>query len=154
MNPELANPFYVATREVFRLMLDLEVQRGADQLKLDGLANKKACVSIGIVGDLEGTIQYNFPESMTLEMVRIMSGMEMEVVDDFVASALSEIVNIISGNAMTSLFESNYTCDILPPTLQLIEEVEERPSDKVISLPLETIIGPLRVEVDLRKKGA
>ncbi|MNC53931.1 hypothetical protein D3C87_1921360 [compost metagenome] len=55
---------------------------------------------------------------------------------------------------MTSLFESNYTCDILPPTLELTEEVAERPSDKVISLPLETIIGPLRVEVDLRKKGA
>lgn len=154
MNSDFVNPFYVATREVFRLMLDLEIQRGAEQLKQDGLENKKACVSIGIVGDLEGTIQYNFPESMTLEMVRIMSGMEMEVVDDFVASALSEIVNIISGNAMTNLFESNYTCDILPPTIELIEEVTEHPSDKVISLPLETIIGPLRVEVDLRKKGA
>lgn len=154
MSNDFVNPFYVATREVFRLMLDLEIQRGADQLKQDGLENKKARVSIGIVGDLEGTIYYSFPESMTLEMVRIMSGMEMEVVDDFVTSALSEIVNIISGNAMSNLFENNYTCDILPPTFELIEEVVDHPADKVISLPLETIIGPLRVEVDLHKKGA
>lgn len=152
---DLANPFYKATQEVFRLMLDLEIQRGAEQLKQDETQHKKAYVSIGIVGDLEGTILYCFPESMTLEMVKIMSGMEMDALDDFVASALSEIVNIISGNAVTDLFNNNFTCDILPPTIEIGDVPPVLSSTgNIISLPLETMIGPMRVDVDLQKKGA
>ncbi|MDF2923975.1 MAG: CheC domain protein [Paenibacillaceae bacterium] len=156
MNTELVNPFYKATREVFQLMLDLEIHRGVEQILNEGSSNKKAYVSIGIIGDLEGSILYCFPESMTLEMVRIMSGMEMETLDDFVASALSEIVNIISGNAVTDFSESHYACDILPPVIQVSEQPPEWNviSGRVLVLPIQTVIGPMRVEVDLRKKGA
>ena len=34
---------------------------------------------------------------MTLEMVRIMSGLEMKTIDSFVSSALGEVANIIGG---------------------------------------------------------
>lgn len=154
MSAELMNPFYRATREVFSLMLDLDVQRGMEQLLQEGAENKKAYVSIGITGDLEGSIMYAFPESMTLEMVKIMSGMEMETLDDFVASALSEIVNIISGNAVTDFSLNDYSCDILPPVIEVGVLPPVRPivSGHVLVLPIETVIGPMRVEVDLRKK--
>lgn len=158
MSAELMNPFYRATREVFSLMLDLDVQRGMEQLHQDHAEREhtKAYVSIGITGDLEGSIMYAFPESMTLEMVKIMSGMEMETLDDFVASALSEIVNIISGNAVTDFSLNDYSCDILPPVIEVGVMPPVRPivSGHVLVLPIDTLIGPLRVEVDLRKKGA
>ena len=51
-------------------------------------------------------------------MVSIMSGMEVEAVDEFVTSAISEIANIISGNVMTLLEGENVRCDILPPELK------------------------------------
>lgn len=156
MSVELMNPFYRATREVFSLMLDLEVQRGMELLHQDHAENTKAYVSIGITGDLEGNIMYAFPESMTLTMVKIMSGMEMDTLDDFVASALSEIVNIISGNAVTDFSLNDYSCDILPPVIEVGVMPPERVSvsGHVLVLPIETVIGPLWVEVDLRKKGA
>jgi chemotaxis protein CheX len=73
-----------------------------------------------------------------------------------VASALSEIVNIISGNAVTDFSLNDYSCDILPPVIEVGVMPPVRPivSGHVLVLPIETLIGPLRVEVDLRKKGA
>ena len=151
---DFVHPFFKATQEVFRLMLDLEIEKSAVPSEEEGLRSKAVYVSIGIVGDLEGSINYCFPESMTLEMVRILSGMEMAELDDFVASALSEMVNIISGNAVTDLFVSQYTCDILPPAV----EVSDRRADWGESgklLRLETAIGPMEVDIRLsRTKSA
>ncbi|UTW68872.1 chemotaxis protein CheC [Anaerobacillus sp. HL2] len=54
---------------------------------------------------------------MTLTMVKTMCGMEVTEVDMFVSSALGEVVNIISGNALTKLTEKGMVCDILPPKI-------------------------------------
>ncbi|MEO3947397.1 chemotaxis protein CheX [Gorillibacterium sp. CAU 1737] len=149
---DLIHPFFKATQEVFRLMLDLEIQQ-APGTSVPDLHNKAVYVSIGIIGDLEGKIDYCFPESMTLEIVRILSGMEMSELDDFVASAISEVVNIISGNAMTGLFESQVQCDILPPSIE-VAELRSGWNDPAQVLTLETSIGPLLVDVQLTKKAA
>lgn len=149
---DFSHPFYQATQEVFRLMLDLDIQK-TPSWQMSELKNKAVNVSIGIVGDLEGKIDYCFPESMTLEIVRILSGMEMNELDDFVASAITEVVNIISGNAMTGLFEHQVQCDIQPPSIEVAATCTHRnKSGKV--LMLETSIGQLLVDVQLVKKVA
>jgi len=51
---------------------------------------------------------------MTLEMVKILSGMEMDKIDNFASSALGEMANIIGGNALT-LCHSTITPAILSP---------------------------------------
>ncbi|MBA9088330.1 chemotaxis protein CheX [Fontibacillus solani] len=149
---DFSHPFFKATQEVFRLMLDLDIQETPPE-QLSELKNKAVNVSIGIVGDLEGKIDYCFPESMTLEIVRILSGMEMNELDDFVASAISEVVNIISGNAMTGLFEHQVQCDIQPPSIEIADTCSGRnQSDKMLTL--ETSIGQLLVDIQLEKKVA
>jgi len=150
---DFVHPFFKATQEVFRLMLDLDIQKSSGEAQANETLDKAVYVSIGIVGDLEGTIHYCFPESMTLEMVRILSGMEMAELDDFVASALSEIVNIISGNAVTDLFENHYTCDILPPAVEVSERRPEWGAKGNV-LPLQTDIGPMEVDIRLARKSA
>lgn len=113
METNLHNPFLEATREVFHLMLDLSditestVENFTSEDGLD--------ISIGVVGDLEGEVVYRFPRDTSLSMVNIMSGMEVDTVDDFVTSAISEIANIISGNVLTNLAKNDLKCDILPP---------------------------------------
>lgn len=120
MTAELYHPFLEATQTVFQLMLDLSDihERPAEAF---------ACVdevdiSIGVTGDLTGEIVYRFPRDTSLAMVNIMSGMEVDSVDDFVTSAISEIANIISGNVLTLLAGDGLHCDILPPVLQKADE--------------------------------
>ena len=115
MIPELYAPFLSATRDVFALMLDLS---DIEDYPGRSLAGESALsISIGVVGDLAGEVIYRFPRDTSVNMVGIMSGMEVDEVDDFVTSAIAEIANIISGNVLTLLSGSALCCDILPPSL-------------------------------------
>ena len=112
----LYKPFLEATRNVFQLMLDLPnvTASTAEAFQCDDEVD----VSIGVTGDLVGEVIYRFPNDTSLNMVKIMSGMEIESIDDFVTSAISEIANIISGNVLTMLAGEKMNCDILPPVLK------------------------------------
>ncbi len=116
MSEALYRPFLHATQHVFELMLDLNDVH--DEPAVKKASNPDTIeVSIGIKGDLNGQVVYSFPYETCLNMVNIMSGMEICEVDEFVTSAISEIANIISGNVMTLLTDEHLTCDILPPKL-------------------------------------
>lgn len=116
----LYQPFVDATRSVFQLMLDLQdvTEAPAEGFAQAGLTD----VTIGVTGDLQGEVAYRFPSETSLNMVNIMCGMEIDSVDEFVTSAISEIANIISGNVLTMLAESDLNCDILPPVLRKPDE--------------------------------
>ena len=146
MKAEYVNPFYQATIQVFKLMLDLDLKR---VLEADG-ADSQVIVQLSVSGDLTGTITYHFPEEMALKMVQIMSGMEFNELDSFVTSALAEIANIISGNAMSNLFERNYRCDISPPQV-LPSPPEGLNTVPTLRLPLETKWGTLIINIALRE---
>jgi Predicted inhibitor of MCP methylation, homolog of CheC len=120
MENNLYTPFFEATRSVFQLMLDLSdiSDHPAETFECDDEVD----VSIEIVGDFEGEVIYRFPSTTSLNMVKIMSGMDIDTMDEFVISAISEIANIISGNVLTVLAESHMKCDILPPVLRKADD--------------------------------
>jgi chemotaxis protein CheX len=113
MEIKLYDSFLEATRDVFQLMLDLSDIQASPVASLN--LTDSLDISIGVIGDLQGEVFYRFPQKTSLNMVSIMVGMDMESVDDFVTSAISEIANIISGNVLTLLSGKDIKCDILPP---------------------------------------
>ncbi len=140
--------FLNATGDVFMLLLDLEVTR-ADISATQAALENGVQIHIGVVGDLTGDIIYRFPKQTTLEIVRIMSGMDFSELDAFVASALGEVANIISGNAMTILSQQQLTCDILPPRVLLGDDAAATEQAESCEL-LQTPIGPLELIVSLK----
>ena len=84
MRAEYINAFYLATQDVFRIMLDLETNRSGLRVTEELVPFLEANVVIGVTGDLTGSLLYSFPKEMALEMVKIMSGMEMDELDAFV----------------------------------------------------------------------
>ena len=152
MKAEYANPFYIATKEVFRLMLNLEAQRGDLRVVKDMVPSNDASVLLGVTGDLKGSILFSFTTDMTLEMVKIMSGMEMSEIDSFVSSALGEVANIIGGNAVTKLSEHKYVCDIVPPQVFVGQHKSlSMASGKSLVLPLKTEIGEFDINIFLKE---
>lgn len=153
MKAEYVNPFYKATCDVFELMLGLHPRRGSLQAVEEMVNTKESSVVIGVTGDLKGTIIYSFPKDMALEMVRIMSGIEMDDIDNFVSSALGEVGNIISGNALTLLTKSNYTCDITPPQILVGKyKTFSAINEKSLLLSLITEIGEFDISILLKEK--
>ena len=152
MTDRIYSPFSQATREAFKLLLDLDVDTGAPQF-LDSVLDteNKLNIIIGLKGDLCGRILYRFPKETALEMVQIMSGMEIDAVDEFVTSAMGEIANTIGGNAVTGLSEQRIACDIEPPHV-LIDELPEAfrfaPSMRA---KVKTPVGEVELDIQINE---
>lgn len=148
MKAEYVNSFYKATQDVFNLMLDLDVERGNIKVVEGLVSSRNANVVLGVTGDLKGSILFSFNKDMTLEMVRIMSGLEMKTIDNFVSSALGEVANIIGGNALTNLTCYNYICDLVPPQV-IIGEYKSlsMANKKALLIPLRTDIGEFDINI-------
>lgn len=153
MKAEYINSFYSATKDVFKMMLDIEPQKGQLEIVEDMVCSKDANVVLGVTGDLKGTILFSFPKDMTLQMVNTMSGMELEEIDSFVSSALGEMANIIGGNALMALDEKDYSCDIVPPQIFVGEYKSfSMAEEKALLLPLVTSIGEFHINIYLKEK--
>ncbi|TCK98715.1 chemotaxis protein CheX [Natranaerovirga hydrolytica] len=152
MNEQYINAFLSATKDVFNLMLDINPERKNIKL-VDGIiSSKDANILLGITGDLRGSILFGFNKEMTLEMVKSMSGMEMEEIDGFVSSVLGELANIIGGHTTTNLTKNNYICDIVPPEIFVGQyKSYSMASDKALSLLLETPMGQFDVILNLKE---
>jgi len=154
LKAEYINSFYTATQDVFKLMLDLNPTRGEIRVVEDMILRKDANVVIGVTGDLKGSIFFSFPKDMALEMVKIMSGMELDEIDSFVSSALGEIANIIGGNALTLLSKNNIVCDLVPPQIYVGEYKSfSMANDKALLLTLSTEIGDFEICIFLTENN-
>ena len=147
MVDKLYRTFVDATSNVFNLMLNIPdiSDHPAENFNCDSEID----IAIGVIGDLEGEVVYRFPASTSINMVKLMSGMQFDEVDAFVTSAISEIANIISGNVLTALSGSDLTCDILPPVQTKIDEQKEY--DIKTSCCISTTIGAICLEIRLNK---
>ena len=147
MKDKLHRALIDATHNVFELMFNISElsDHPIDNFKYDDEVN----IAIGIVGDLEGVVIYRFPTSTSLNMVKIMSGMEFEEVDAFVTSAISEIANIISGNVVTALSNDDIKCEILPPVQ--CEKHGEKEFEIETSRCIGTAIGDICLDVRLNR---
>lgn len=144
MNENFYSSFVEATKNVFMLMLDINNFENCpvDSESFSGDLN----ISIGVTGDLVGEVVYKFSSETSLNIVKIMSGMEFEFIDEFVTSAISEIANIISGNVLTELSKGDTICDILPPVIK-------KPDDGEYSIRraccLKTSVGNVCLDIRL-----
>lgn len=153
MKAEYVNSFYKATKDVLKLMVGIDPQKKDLKIIEDMVCSKDASVVLGVTGDLKGTIIFGFPKDMTLEMIRIMSGLEMDRIDSFASSALGEVANIISGNAMTLLAENNYVCDIVSPQIFIGEYKSfSMANERALQLILTTPIGEFDINISLKEK--
>lgn len=118
MNNKILEHFLKATNEVFQMMFDVEFDFSVP-METRSLCYKEGhvCAEITLKGDIKGTISYSFNMETALDLVEIMSGMEITEVDEFVTSALGEIANIISGNALTTLSQEDIISDLEPPMI-------------------------------------
>ncbi|MCK8824976.1 chemotaxis protein CheX [Fuchsiella alkaliacetigena] len=150
MQADYVNPIFKAANDVFNSMLQLEVSRGDLETNDNLVSTKEANISIGVTGDLNGSILFSFPEDMVLDIVEGMSGMEMKEIDTFVTSAMGELANIICGNALTTLNENNYNCDIVPPQVLIGKgQTVAMSTEQVLTINLETDIGEFDLNISI-----
>lgn len=123
---------------------------GAQILHLDPVHSQSTVdsdirVKISFIGDLQLSVFFAFPKETAFQLIKNMTFMEIEEVDDLVCSAMAEIVNITSGNVATLLTGKNFKCDIKPPIVIVGQYDHEKTPVK--SMQFHTNAGKFNISI-------
>lgn len=149
MDAKLVNPFIDAIVAVMP-MLGLPVPQRANM----GVKSKMATslgvtVLVGFIKQIRGNIAYNMTEDTAKYIASaMMMGMPVETFDEMAQSAISEMSNMLTANAATSLAGMGYDVDISTPSLTTGENFQIRiSSDSFLFVNMD--IGGHTIELDI-----
>lgn len=135
MQANVINPFLSASVHVLESVIQVKPILG--ELKLQTIQGGADFIwlRIGIVGQVTGDIIFGFPQLVALRIASgMMGGYVLTQFDELSRSAISELGNMISGNATTMLYNQGIKIDITPPSFLQSEIPLE--SGQAITIPL------------------
>ncbi len=94
-------------------------------------------VVCGVTGHVQGQVIYGMSLTTADKIASTMLGQKIKTFDQLAASAMGELGNMISGNAMQGLSEAGWICDITPPTIMRGKDV------KISTLSIPALVIPL-----------
>lgn len=134
---EQLNPFLLSAKQVLQQVCQIDVQFGPiskDDFYVNG---EPLFIMLGITGEITGQVCVVMETETAKDIAsRMMMGMPITELDDMAKSALSELGNMMMGNAATLLSNSNVLIDITPPTLVFGSAMITSPEMAVIKVPL------------------
>lgn len=148
------NPFLQSATQVLEQMCAVRPSKGELTIKHIEFSGSYVWLKISIFGQLEGDIVFGFPEQVALKIVSgMMGGFAITEFDEMSQSAISELGNMISGNASSILYNEGITIDISPPMLIQHQEAQGKLSaERALSIPLTLEnIGQFEIFVVLLK---
>jgi len=148
MKAEVINPFLESARIVIEQVIQISPSTGILGIKEIELIDSHIWIQVGMTGQLTGNIIFGLAEQVALKMVSaMMGGYVITEMDEMGQSAISELGNMISGNASTILSNQGVSVDITPPKLMKSESMSFLPR-RALSIPLLMDgIGELDIQV-------
>lgn len=112
------NPFIQSAHQVFEMVCQCKLVNEKIVREEIVLNADNVTVMLGVTGSLTGQVCITMTETQAKDIAsKMMCGMPVPVLDDLAKSAISELGNMIMGNAATILSTNNVLVDITPPTL-------------------------------------
>ena len=134
---EQINPFLMSARSVMQTVCGIEVKFGKiekSDFKLDG---DPMLIMLGITGELSGQACFVMSIDIAKKIAsKMMMGMPVEEFDDMARSAISELGNMVMGNAATILSNNNVLIDITPPTIITGTTSIQSPDSTMFKVPI------------------
>lgn len=125
-------------------MLNLEI--GKPSIKEEVYEADSSIIELGLVGNLSGKVVLNLSHATALEIVSKMMMMPVTDIDAIGQSAISELGNMIAGNAATVFASGNIIIDITTPNYCLGADYQGK-DRKFFSIPFSSEIGTLTVDI-------
>ncbi len=144
MKVEYINPFITATFDILKNVGSFNPQKGKLTLKNKPVPSYGVSVLVGVIGEVKGQVMYSMSEDTAMKIASaMMMGMPVTEFDEMAKSAISELSNMITGNASTSLASQGLEIDISPPTLITGSNVT------VTTSAIQTIVVPVEMEAGI-----
>lgn len=134
---EQINPFLISAKQVLQQVCQIDVQIGPISKDNFTVSGEPMFIMLGITGEIGGQVCIVMDEVVAMDVAsRMMMGMPVTEIDEMVKSALSELGNMVMGNAATILSNNNIKIDITPPTLLIGSATLSSPDIAIIKVPL------------------
>ncbi len=112
-------PFIKATHEMFRLMLKLNLKRKEAYVKKNHVMFGDISGIVGLSGNICGTSSISLPETLAIKCVGTMMNEEVSagLTDSVVHDGVGEMINMVSGQAKTTLASTPDAIECTLPTI-------------------------------------
>lgn len=117
MNVEYINPFLIAATNILKDMCMVEAKMGKPYVKEMDFKDDTLIIIIGVTGKMKGQVMMALPNHVACDIATKMVMMPITKLDEISISALSELGNMILGNAATIFSTKGIGIDITPPTI-------------------------------------
>lgn len=112
------NPFLASAISIIETVSGIPTKKGAPSIKDTSFTDNSVLIMLGVTGQLEGQVILEISEQNAKILAsKMMMGYEVPNLDDMAMSAISELGNMIMGNAATIFSNQNTLIDITPPTV-------------------------------------
>ncbi len=141
MNSKYVNPFISACIDVLKVTTGRVYDMNAPKVCTKPVITDHIVISLGITGEITGQTFITMEDDVAKKIASdMMMGMPVNEIDDMAKSALSELGNMVIGNAATLLFNNGIVVDITTPNLIIGNNIE------ITSIKTETIAIPIENE--------
>lgn len=117
VNVDHINPFLMAATKIFKEMCSIDTKIGKPYIKDPVFMDNTLLIMIGFTGKMKGQVMIAFDQAIACDIASKMIMMPITEMDDFAISAISELGNMILGNAATIFSTQGIEIDITPPTI-------------------------------------
>ncbi len=157
MRVEYINPFVESAYSVIREVLNVEVKRGELYLKSSSIPVLGVAAIVGLAGDVEGRVLFDMSRESALNVANdMLKSMDMDQIDslnDMGRATITELANMITGQAVTKLHNLGFKFDLTPPAIFTGDNMEvSDPGVEALIVPMEIPQGKIEINVAIRER--
>lgn len=153
MRVEYINPFVEAAFNVLREVLSDEVKRGELYLKSTSQPVLGVAAIVGLAGDVEGRVLFDMRKDTALAIASEMNAESITEMNDLARATISELANMITGQAVTKLHDLGFKFDLTPPSIITGDNMEVANSGvEALIVPVELDKGKIEINVAVRER--
>lgn len=131
------NPFVQSSISIMRAMAQMELAIGRPALGTLNFEDTTFLLQVGVTGEMKGQVILAMPVEIAKKIASaMMCGMPVEELDEMPRSALSELSNMIMGNAATLFSSQEIIIDITPPMSMLGSHLSLQAEVEALKVPL------------------
>ena len=150
MKTQYITPFITASYSVIGQTLNMKAEAGQIAMQPGMYISQQCNILTGVTGSVEGHVMYGMSLQTAHKIASLMMGRTMRYLDHMGVSAISELGNMITGNASNLLMEAGFFCDITPPSIVRGNNLKiSTPNVPALVVPLCLSIGVIEVMVCL-----
>lgn len=150
MKAKYINPFIIASMNLFKDYLGLEVESGTPIVLEDPQTLDEVSGIIGLAGETAGSVVLSFSRNTAINIISKFAGHPYQTLGSDVLDGVGELINIVAGNAKKDLLDFKIVIS-LPGVITgndyRIHWPEQVP---VISVPFFSSAGDFTLNVSLK----